>query len=59
MTARTIIAKLVAFLFVQILSFRIRNLHNVQVLLLSTGWEKNYTSMLFLVLSLGFLNPRL
>ena len=37
MTARTIIAKLVAFLFVQILSVRIQNLHNVQVLLLGTG----------------------
>jgi hypothetical protein len=40
MTARTIIAKLVAFLFVQILSVRIQNLHNVRVLLLGTG--KNF-----------------
>jgi hypothetical protein len=37
LTARTIIAKLVAFLFVQILSVRIQNLHNVRVLLLGTG----------------------
>ena len=36
-TARTIIAKLVAFLFVQILSVRIQNLHNVPVLLPGTG----------------------
>jgi hypothetical protein len=37
MTARMIIAKLVAFLFVQILSVRIQNLRNVQVLLLGTA----------------------
>ena len=33
----TSIAKLVAFLFVQILLVRIQNLHNVRVLLLGTG----------------------
>ena len=37
MTARMIIAKLVAFLFVQILSVRIQNSRNVQVLLLGTA----------------------
>jgi hypothetical protein len=36
MTAKMIIAKLVAFLFVQILFVRIQNLHNVHVLLLGT-----------------------
>jgi uncharacterized PurR-regulated membrane protein YhhQ (DUF165 family) len=40
MTARTILAKVVAFLLVQILSVRIQNLHknsNVRVLLLGTS----------------------
>jgi uncharacterized PurR-regulated membrane protein YhhQ (DUF165 family) len=37
MTARTIIAKLVAFLFVQILSVQVQNLRNVQVLSLGTS----------------------
>ena len=37
MTARTIIAKLVAFLFVQILSVQLQKLLNVQVLLLGTS----------------------
>jgi hypothetical protein len=36
MIARTTIAKMVAFLFVQILSVRVQHLRNVQVLLLGT-----------------------
>ena len=42
MTARMIIAKLVAFLFVQILSVRLQKIHNVQVLLLVTGYKFVY-----------------
>jgi hypothetical protein len=57
MTARTTIAKLIAFPFVQNLSVRIQSLHNVHVLLLGTVPAKTFYA--FLVLSSGFLNPRL
>ena len=61
MAARTFIAKLTVFLFVQNLSVRTQNLHNVHVLLLGTGYVKNLYAFLGLnlVLSSGFLNPRL
>ena len=39
MTARTIIVKQVAFLFVQNLSVQLQKLHNVQVLLLGTSYK--------------------